>query len=470
MSILSSKDKVLINLATMDTIDISQNIQDFKQVFENESRIIFSAKFGDGKSYFLNEFMKSYDEKKNDYYFITLHPVNYVVEENRDVIEYIKRDILFQLIKDNRIYDFKEGYDKIFDAVCNKESLLKLADFVASIIPVGGIKDVYEGLKGLASTIYKKYKGQDVLHVVDDYLNGFYGKMGSISECDAFTCLIQKSLEQMMAKSVLIIEDLDRIDPAHLFRIMNVLSSQVDNPYYSEVPNGNKFGFHKIILVMDYEIARHLFHHFYGKEANYEGYMNKFLNTLPFSYSIKEEAHRQVRQKILDICKTGVFLSLDQKLSNDPKDRISFQLALNKSSVRRCKEFLDLDVASLIRKKWLNGEYSIPTDSTWVRILVCYRFFMPDKSIRSIMEAMIHGFTDLQLAELAMPFYCAVNGERFFYLQIKDDMYMIRYNAMLNLVTNGVVRNQGNVVPESIANIKKVLYNVESSICNLLIG
>lgn len=454
----------------MDTIDISQNIQDFKQVFENESRIIFSAKFGDGKSYFLNEFMKSYDEKMNESYFITLHPVNYVVEENRDVIEYIKRDILFQLIKDNRIYDFKEGYDKIFDAVCNVEFLFKLADFAASIIPVNGLKEGYKALKGLVSTIEEKHKEQDVLHVVDDYLNGFYGKMGSISECDAFTYLIQKSLERMMAKSVLIIEDLDRIDPAHLFRIMNVLSSQVDNPYYSEVPHGNKFGFDKIILVMDYEIARHLFHHFYGKEANYEGYMNKFLNTLPYSYSIKEEAHRQVRQKILDICKTGVFLSLDQKLSNDPKDRISFQLALNNSSVRRCKEFLDLDVNSLFRKKWLNGEYSIPTDSTWVKMLVCYRFFMSDKPISSIMEAMIHGFSDLQLAELAMPFYCAVNGERYFYLQIKDDMYMIRYNAMRNLVTNGVVRNYRNVVPESIANIKKVLYNVESSICNLLIG
>ena len=454
----------------MEPIDISNNIYDFKQVFESESRIIFSAKFGDGKSYFLKKFMESYPKEANDYYFITLHPVNYVVEENRDVIEYIKRDILFQLIKDNRIYDFKEGYDKIFDAVCNKESLLKLADFVASIIPVEGIKDVYEGLKGLASTIRKKYKEQDVLHVVDDYLNGFYGKSGSISECDAFTYLIQKSLEQMMAKSVLIIEDLDRIDPAHLFRIMNVLSSQVDNPYYSEVPNGNKFGFDKIILVMDYEIAKHLFHHFYGKEANYEGYMNKFLNTLPFSYSINEEAHRQVRQKILDICKTGVFLSLDQKLSNNPKDRISFQLALNNSSVRKCKEFLDLDVASLIRKKWLNGEYSIPTDSTWVRILVCYRFFMPDKSIKSIMEAMIHGFTDLQLAELAMPFYCAVNEERFFYLRIKDEMYMIKYDTILNLVTKGVVGNHRKVVPESIANIKKVLYNVESSICNLLIG
>lgn len=454
----------------MDTIDISQNIKDFKQVFEKESRIIFSARFGDGKSYFLNEFMKSYDEKKNDFYFITLHPVNYVVEENRDVIEYIKRDILFQLIKDNHIYDFKEGYDKIFDAVCNKESLLKLGDFVASIIPIEGLKDGYEALKDFASTIHEKYKSQDVLYVVDDYLNGFYGKSGSISECDAFTCLIQKSLERMMAKSVLIIEDLDRIDPAHLFRIMNVLSSQVDNPYYSEVPNGNKFGFNKIILVMDYEIAKHLFHHFYGKEANYEGFMNKFLNTLPYSYSIKKEAHRQVRQKILDICKTEEVLSLDQRLSSNPKDRISFQLALNNASVRRCKEFLDLDINSLFRKKWLNGEYSIPTDNTWVKMLVCYRFFMSDKPISSIMEAMIHGFTDLQLAELAMPFYCAVNGETFFYLRIKDDMYMIKYNAMLNLVTKGIVGNRRNVVPESIANIKKVLYNVESSICNLLIG
>ena len=256
----------------MDTIDISQNIQDFKQVFENESRIIFSARFGDGKSYFLKKFMESYPKEANDYYFITLHPVNYVVEENRDVIEYIKRDILFQLIKDNRIYDFKEGYDKIFDAVCNVESLFKLADFAASIIPVKGLKEGYKALKGLVSTIDEKRKEQDALHVVDDYLNGFYGKSGSISECDVFTYLIQKSLEQMMAKSVLIIEDLDRIDPAHLFRIMNVLSSQVDNPYYSEVPHGNKFGFDKIILVMDYEIARHLFHHFYGKEANYEVY------------------------------------------------------------------------------------------------------------------------------------------------------------------------------------------------------
>lgn len=51
--------------------------------------------------------------------------------------------------------------------------MLKLGDFVASIIPIEGLKDGYEALKDFASTIHEKYKSQDVLHVVDDYLNGF---------------------------------------------------------------------------------------------------------------------------------------------------------------------------------------------------------------------------------------------------------------------------------------------------------
>lgn len=454
----------------MDTIDISQNIQDFKQVFENESRIIFSAKFGDGKSYFLNEFMKSYDEKKNDYYFITLHPVNYVVEENRDVIEYIKRDILFQLIKDNRIYDFKEGYDKIFDAVCNVESLYKLADFAASIIPVKGLKEGYKALKGLVSTIEEKRKEQDVLHVVDDYLNGFYGKMGSISECDAFTYLIQKSLERMMAKSVLIIEDLDRIDPAHLFRIMNVLSSQVDNPHYSEVPNGNKFGFDKIILVMDYEIAKHLFHHFYGKEANYEGYMNKFLNTLPYSYSIKEEAHRQVEAKLLDICKTNEVLGVVQQLSSNKEECFSVPSAIMQMSVRRCKEFLDMDVCNLIRNTWMKGEYDIPTQTVWTKILVCYHFLFSDRSLNAIQEMMLYGFSDLQLAELYAPYNYALKGVNEFYMEYENDMYDFCYIKGKNLVQRGRVLSWQSDKTLDVAEIRKDLRKMIPDIRNLLLG
>lgn len=454
----------------MEPIDISNNINDFRQVFESESRIIFSAKFGDGKSYFLKKFMESYPKEANDYYFITLHPVNYVVEENRDVIEYIKRDILFQLIKDNRIYDFKEGYDKIFDAVCNVESLFKLADFVASIIPVKGLKEGYKALKGLVSTIDEKRKEQDVLHVVDDYLNGFYGKSGSISECDAFTYLIQKSLEQMMAKSVLIIEDLDRIDPAHLFRIMNVLSSQVDNPYYSEVSNGNKFGFDKIILVMDYEIARHLFHHFYGKEANYEGYMNKFLNTLPYSYSIKEEAHRQVEAKLLDTCKTKEVLSVVQQLSSNKEDSFSVPLAIMQMSVRRCKEFLDMDVCSLIRNTWIKGEYDIPTQTVWTKILACYRFLFPDRSLDAIQEMMLYGFSDLQLAELYAPYNYALKGVNEFYMEYDNDMYDFCYIKGKNLVRRGRVLSWQSDKTLDVAEIRKELRKMIPDIRNLLLG
>ena len=451
----------------MEPIDISNNINDFKQVFESESRIIFSAKFGDGKSYFLKKFMESYSKEANDYYFITLHPVNYVVEENRDVIEYIKRDILFQLIKDNRIYDFKEGYDKIFDAVCNKESLLKLADFVASIIPVNGLKEGYKALKGLVSTIEEKRKEQDVLHVVDDYLNGFYGKMGSISECDAFTYLIQKSLERMMAKSVLIIEDLDRIDPAHLFRIMNVLSSQVDNPYYSEVPNGNKFGFNKIILVMDYEIARHLFHHFYGKEANYDGYMNKFLNTLPYSYSIKEEAHRQVEAKLLDICKTDEVLGVVQQLSSNKEDSFSVPSAIMQMSVRRCKEFLDMDVCNLIRNSWMKMEYDIPTQTVWTKILACYRFLFSDRSLNAIQEMMLYCFSDLQLAELYAPYNYALKGESEFYMEYENDMYNFCYIKGKNLVRRGRVLSWQSDKTLDVAEIRKELRKMIPDIRNL---
>lgn len=414
--------------------------------------------------------MKSYDEKDNDYYFITLHPVNYVVEENRDVIEYIKRDILFQLIKDNRIYDFKEGYDKIFDAVCNVESLFKLADFAASIIPVKGLKEGYKALKGLVSTIDEKRKEQDVLHVVDDYLNGFYGKSGSISECDAFTYLIQKSLEQMMAKSVLIIEDLDRIDPAHLFRIMNVLSSQIDNPYYSEVPHGNKFGFDKIILVMDYEIAKHLFHHFYGKEANYEGYMNKFLNTLPFSYSIKEEAQRQVEAKLLDICKSDEVLRVVQQLSSNKEECFSVPSAIMQMSVRRCKEFLDMDVCNLIRNTWIKGEYDIPTQTVWTKILACYHFLFPDRSLNAIQEMMLYGFSDLQLAELYAPYNYALKGVNEFYMEYDNDMYDFCYIKGKNLVRRGRVLSWQSDKTLDVAEIRKELRKMIPDIRNLLLG
>lgn len=417
----------------MKEIDISHCITEFRQVFERESRIIFSAKFGDGKSYFMKKFIESFPQKDNEYYFITLHPVNYVVEDNKDIIEYIKRDILFQLIKDGWVFDYKEDTDKIFDAVCNKESLNKLVGFLGSILPVPGLEVGLEQTKKLLSavaTIKEKYDGQNVLKVADDYLNGFYDKTGSISECDAFTCLIQKSLEHKSAKSVLVIEDLDRIDPAHLFRIMNVLSSQVDNPYYSGNSNGNKFGFDKVILVMDYEIARHIFHHFYGNEANYEGYMNKFLNSIPFHFSIIKEAHKQVEDKLVSIVEFSEVMNFRAAIPPNAVDSNIFYLndSICSMSVRRCKEFIDDDIVSHIKRQWRNANIKIPTQIEIVKFLYCFRYFTT-LPMDTIYDMLINHLRGKLALKLYLPLFVQATKRTYFCCNVGENIFDCHYDA-----------------------------------------
>ena len=59
------------------------------------SRTIFSVKLGEGK----NEFIDKFKEKYNDRYtFYTLSPINYEVAANEQIVEYVKRDLLFPLV------------------------------------------------------------------------------------------------------------------------------------------------------------------------------------------------------------------------------------------------------------------------------------------------------------------------------------------------------------------------------------
>lgn len=76
-----------------------------------------------------------------------------------------------------------------------------------------------------------------------------------------------------------------------------MLSAHIDDTTEPDIVS-NKFGFDNIVLVMDFEATKHIFHHFYGENANYEGYMSKFLARAPFRYSIKELARNQLVEKI----------------------------------------------------------------------------------------------------------------------------------------------------------------------------
>lgn len=275
---------------TLDKIDISGNLNNFAQYLEKTDRIILSAKFGDGKTYLLNELRK--DEAMQDKYeFFTIYPVNYSVAKNEDVFEYIKRDIIVQLHERKLLENI--DLNALFGSIFTLADLTSVVPFLLSLIPLGELCN--EGYNKFLE-IKKKY--DEKKHTVDKYLSQFANTAGCIHEEDGYTKLIKKAIKwisqdhslngkvKKAKKPVLIIEDLDRLDPKHLFRILNVVSAHIDDSKQPDIV-GNKFGFNNIVLVMDYDVTKHIFHHFYGAQACYEGYMSKFLSREPFRYSIK---------------------------------------------------------------------------------------------------------------------------------------------------------------------------------------
>ena len=72
-------------------------------------------------------------------------------------------------------------------------------------------------------------------------------------------------------RKVLIIDDLDRMDPDHIFRIMNVFAAQFDHERFGY----NKFAFDKVIIVCDLDNLRNLFAHKYGSNVDFSGYIDK---------------------------------------------------------------------------------------------------------------------------------------------------------------------------------------------------
>lgn len=128
---------------------------------------------------------------------------------------------------------------------------------------------------------------------------------------------------------------MDRIDPQHVFRILNILGAHID-----ENENKNKFGFDNIIVVLDYEITKHIFHHFYGKEANYDGYMSKFLSHYPYEYSITKIAQDYLYEVIEEKCGLNRKIISEFNTKGTPYEE-SISHYIHKKSVRDIVKALD---------------------------------------------------------------------------------------------------------------------------------
>lgn len=404
-------------------VPVGGAIIDFAKHIKAYPRTILSSKFGDGKSYFIEKIKKD-PELAKDYEFLTIYPVNYQVVGNKDIFEILKRDILFQLMLHGMIsgnvklteaeafswFVFKKGGSLMMDLLPYLAEVgLEKEESVKVLAAVKGLK-LFKDLKQK----YDKFK-QENLETDDDRIEAFLDKADNsfIYECDVITKIIQKAIadyqRRTKKKVVLFVEDMDRIDPAHLFRILNVLSAHMDYCYkYFVKPDnslvGNKFGLDNIVLVIDYHNLKCIYKHFYGEHTDFGGYISKFLSGVPFYYSLEELKCDYVIGKLTEI--TGLdtqfiesIFSKDVVKSKTMRETVqSFNIQKNVITkpiapcggqrVQLNDSFLKL-MAIMRRLKWSDDEIkgtllNLKSDnqSMFVRYVLPYMYLFGDESHR----------------------------------------------------------------------------------------
>jgi hypothetical protein len=379
----------------MEYIDITEKLEEFYRHLseDNMDRTIFSAKFGDGKTVFLNEFKEEYS---NEYTFYTLYPVNYQIAPNEQIMEYIKRDLLFQLILNGTLTPIDNIPDSILLQWYVNENLFDIAKDIIKFTPsiLGSENQFVAVLKGITALVkgikeqckkFDEFKTkitegdfEKAVNIIEKLSEG----AGNIYELDPISWLIAQSIAKQDKKSVLIIEDLDRIDPAHLFRILNIFSAHIDRKYlcsdetiYKDGEEkkldelSNKFGFDKIIFVMDAESTEAAFMNFYGN-SNYEGYISKFISKRIFHYSIINFAEFLLylhimgecgeAENIFDKALQAIKFKLEQKSVRDiAKVLDNFEVAYRKEKIKVTEDFCFFSDTPLVKLLAILGRLGV---------------------------------------------------------------------------------------------------------------
>lgn len=258
-------------------------VDSFKKHLEIEGneRILFSGKFGIGKTFFLGDFFK---RNKTKYEVFHLFPVNYQISSSKDIFDILKYDILVALLNKNKkkcIDLFEKNDIGIFQYIKQNFSLnsaLKKSVSYLEVIELGKIlgrplKDMLE--------LDKKYK--EYINSEEEFAKNFISKIEkeNITETDYLSYMLNKAIKKLRGEnkeSILVLDDLDRLDPEHIFRVLNVFSAFFDRG------GRNKFGFDKVILVADYDNLKSIFRHRYGEKTCEKGYFNKFYSIKVFEF------------------------------------------------------------------------------------------------------------------------------------------------------------------------------------------
>lgn len=313
------------NMATNSFhIDISSPTQAFEAhlALEGNGRILFSGIFGIGKTYFLKRF---FGERKAEYVAVRLRPVNYSVASNEDIFRFLKYDMLADLMvtHDWMPEKFDESYyDADFYrsfAIVQGSGLVKE---LIKLLPIVGKSLV--GFSEKLSQLEKTFQDEQERLRTDEAFCTFEAFWSEVQESYLYEngpidALIRGALNELASQpteaigsepikdadddsivreKILIIDDLDRLDSEHIFRLFNVFSAHFDEE------QENQWGFDRVIFVADIDNIRSIFHAGYGLDTDFSGYVDKFYSREVFRFDNVEG----IKKSILEVFKEVEFI------------------------------------------------------------------------------------------------------------------------------------------------------------------
>jgi hypothetical protein len=345
----------------MEPIEILKPTNEFNAhlKLEANSRIIFSGRYGIGKTYFLRKFFES--DNKN-YFPIFLSPVNYSLASTEDIFNLIKYDVLGKIIDESKL-SIKEP-----EFVTSNDALIEIGKkFAGSILKklAPKISNGFEVLRQ-SENLGNEYRdliaaGKPSAEEIE--LIKFEDKIGThfLFEEDFITQKIRESLAKIFLdgkkETVLIIDDIDRLDAEHVFRLFNIFSAHL----HVEDLTQNKFGFSKVVFVCDVENLKKMFACKYGEGVDFTGFIDKFYTHQIFIFENLEGVKKQVQK---------YFSTYERTFSVHRQDLTNFhaQLAFelidllwhnHKLNLRAIKKILSLDVSKWPAFSKLNRGYRI---------------------------------------------------------------------------------------------------------------
>lgn len=315
---------------------------------EGNSRILFSGKFGLGKTYFIKYFFRDDIQKRildnHKYNAFHIYPVNYSIGSNEDIFRYVKYDVITSIMQSG--VTINEDDLSIWNKLpfyARSKPLKVLATMLYMIPKIGkDLANVEAQFEVLRKDI-EKYEAPGTSSEGDKlvaFLEELEVEEGSKYESGAVTKLIAQVLrrykDETGRENVLIIDDLDRIDPEHIFRLLNVFAAHFDNSY--GLPN--KLGFDRVILICDVQNLRNIFRAKFGTATDFNGYIDKFYTSEIFyldNYNILEKiSYETFRSVRFSIPQRDLNLALHFLFNNEiyPISILQLMLAYGQLSLR----------------------------------------------------------------------------------------------------------------------------------------